>query len=110
MGPLNAPVFVKAWDLVVRDGRYKKFDWTLKLDVDALIVAPRARTLLHEHANPGAKMYVQDVGKDAMGNRLHGAVEAVSKAGVEAYQKGAAECDKDIGSTGKGEDLYLNFC
>lgn len=109
---LNTPIFTKAWDLILFDGRFRNYDWTVKLDVDAVMVAPRVRWILLPHLMPNAKIYMQNVGPepDLTGNHLHGPLEVLSKAAVEAYGAGAQRCKLEDFSTEHGEDYYLNFC
>jgi len=111
---LNTPVFQKAWDVIFAKGTYKYYDWTLKLDVDAVIVPPRVRNLLqwrpkdsHGRYKP---MYILNAGSDDLGNLLHGPVEALSAAAVEAFAAGADRCRREINGTQSGEDFYVNRC
>jgi len=111
---LNTPVFQKAWDVIFAKGTYKDYDWTLKLDVDAVIVPPRVRNVLrwrpkdsHGRYKP---MYILNAGEDALGNLLHGPIEALSRAAIEAFASGADRCRREISSTQSGEDFYVNRC
>ena len=38
---LNAPIFAKAWNQLFVDTRYKKFDWDVKVDADAVLFPDR---------------------------------------------------------------------
>lgn len=110
---LNTPVFQKAWDVIFRDGTYQHYDWTLKLDVDAVIVPPRVRSLLWwrpKHDGQYDSAYLLDTGTDALGNLLHGPVEVLSATAMEVFRAGANRCRKDVDSSKWGEDFYLNSC
>mmetsp|Transcript_82343 Transcript_82343/g.191203 ORF Transcript_82343/g.191203 Transcript_82343/m.191203 type:complete len:696 (+) Transcript_82343:76-2163(+) len=106
---LNTPVFIKAWNLIVKEGYHKKYDWTAKLDVDAIIIVPRMRVLLGNlHAQQA--VYLLNAAVDAVGNFLHGPVEVLSREAVEVYGRGADRCKRHVDYSREGEDYYLNFC
>lgn len=110
---LNTPVFQAAWELIFKDGAYKRFDWTLKLDVDAVIIAPRVRLLLRDRPRRDGKyepMYLLNAGQDALGNLLHGPVEVLSSAAMAIFENGAQRCRNEVDRTKEGEDWYLNMC
>jgi len=108
---VNAPVFVKVWDKIFRDGEFRKYDWTLKLDADAFIVPMRLRTLLAFYTqHPSSSLYLLNSARDMYGNFLHGPVEALTKAAMEVYKSGAEKCKKEVDTAGKGEDWYLGLC
>mmetsp|Transcript_34995 Transcript_34995/g.81177 ORF Transcript_34995/g.81177 Transcript_34995/m.81177 type:complete len:682 (+) Transcript_34995:81-2126(+) len=110
---LNTPVFIKAWQVILSEGIYKRYDWTLKLDVDAVIVPPRVKLLLKNRPRQGdryAPLYLLNTGVDATGNFLHGPVEVLSQAAVDAYGIGAQRCQTQVDYTNEGEDWYLNAC
>lgn len=106
---LNTAVFIKAWHLICSEGLYKKYDWTLKLDVDALIVVPRVRSILVNHDARQA-IVMWNAAHDAVGNFLHGPVEALSRAAVESYSRGAQYCAQHVDYEREGEDYFLGVC
>merc|ERR1712113_590769 len=106
---LNTPVFILAWDLIGREGKFRKFDWTLKLDVDAVIVVQRMKSVLMSHA-PDQEVVLWNTPQDAVGNLLHGPVEVLSQAAVEAYFIGQEKCKQNVNYAKEGEDYYLGFC
>merc|ERR1719323_830514 len=106
---LNTPVFIKPWGLIVREGHYKKYRWTVKLDVDAVLVVPRLRALLRSKPSD-RPVYLLNAPDDQVGNFLHGPVEVLNELAVEAYRKGAARCRDHVDYSREGEDYFLNFC
>jgi len=110
----NAPAFKNAWDAVFRDGNYRDFDWTLKLDVDAVVLPDRVRTLLswHQRDQHGsfAPLYLENTASDSLGNFLHGPIEALSFGAMQLYGKGRDHCVNQAGSNKWGEDFYLDKC
>uniref|UniRef100_A0A7S0FYJ6 Hexosyltransferase n=1 Tax=Pyrodinium bahamense TaxID=73915 RepID=A0A7S0FYJ6_9DINO len=107
----NAPVFVEAWDKIFSGGEYSKYDWTVKLDVDAFPVPQRIRAMLRDHTkHPSWNMYMQNTAADRYGNFLHGPIEVLSKAAMDAYSDGAGRCKREVYFRDKGEDWYLSLC
>jgi len=106
---LNSPVFIKAWHAVFQDGQYRNYDWTLKLDADAVFVPDRVRTLLGDHCSGGRgdcrAKYLANFGGD-----VHGPVEALSGQAMERYASGEARCRDQVDYSDKGEDWYLALC
>ncbi|CAK0892181.1 unnamed protein product [Prorocentrum cordatum] len=104
---LNGDLFLKAWHLVFRDGRYRSHDWTIKVDSDAVIVPVRLRQLLRRHCRVEAcaPKLLANFGRD-----LHGAVEALSRGAVDLYAEGVGRCVVEIGCSDKGEDWFLSLC
>lgn len=47
---MNTGVFNRLWTEVVRIGVYRRYDWTVKVDPDAVFFAERLRTLLQRRA------------------------------------------------------------
>jgi len=111
---LNTRVFQKAWNVIFAKGTYKHYDWTLKLDVDAVIVPPRVRNVLRWRPKDSRgrykPLYILNAGTDAVGNLLHGPVEALSAAATEVFAAGADRCRKEINAAWSGEDFYVNRC
>lgn len=113
MHALNTPVFIEAWESILNNGEYKSYDWTLKLDVDAVIVPTRVKALLvnRPKVNGGySPMYLLNTGADDTGNFLHGPVEVLSKAAVDAYGAGKGQCKQQVDFSREGEDWFMNAC
>jgi len=110
---LNGQVFRRAWDLLFLDGAYERYDWTIKLDVDAVIIPPRVRALLHDRPRRDGKyapMYLLNTGQDAVGNLLHGPAEVLSTSAMNRFKVGIGQCRELMNSSQMGEDLWLNKC
>jgi hypothetical protein len=110
---LNGQVFRRAWDLLFLDGAYEKYDWTIKLDVDAVIIPPRVRFLLRDRPKRDGvyePMYLLNAGQDAVGNLLHGPAEVLSTSAMKRFKVGIGQCRELLNSSQMGEDLWLNKC
>ncbi|CAE7377459.1 unnamed protein product [Symbiodinium natans] len=78
---VNAPVFKDVWQSIFDIGAFGNFDYTCKLDVDAVIVPKRLSGMLS--ARPGdEEEYFLNAYHDMYGNFLHGPVELISKKGM----------------------------
>lgn len=108
---LNSWIFIAVWKAVIDNGRYKLYDWTIKVDPDAVFFPHRLRPVLQTHA--GAP-YVNNC---RFG--LHGPVEVLAKTTLDRMA-----VDYALSSDGKspkrcvgeqsiglwGEDLFLDQC
>jgi len=91
----NAGVFLKAWRAVMRDGRFRKHDWTVKLDADAVFFRGRlighvAQMADHGQGTPSDLMFLENF---VDGYPLVGAVEVVSNAAILALEQRIGECE-----------------
>jgi hypothetical protein len=110
---LNTWIFLKVWDKVIDDGTYADYDWTVKVDPDAVFFPSRLRASLVAHnelENPGG-VYINNCKYG-----LHGPIEVFSANAVKAFARGRFECvqhidtDCDGGPCEWGEDLFLDEC
>jgi hypothetical protein len=120
----NTPVFQKVWDKVFELGRWQDYEWTIKLDVDAVPLPLRLHNYLRHrpyrtlHWDPkvkGEKLpykaeYLYNARHDMYRNFLHGPAEAVSLGAMKIFARGHARCKKKIPAMSFGEDFYLNKC
>merc|ERR1719166_870958 len=49
-GILNTRIFMNAWDYLDRDGRFRNYDWVVKVDPDAVFFPSRLREHLDAKA------------------------------------------------------------
>merc|ERR1711972_1229851 len=58
---MNTPIFMKLWRQVIHDGMFRRTDWTVKVDADAVFLPGRLRAILltpaHRGANDGNGMF-----------------------------------------------------
>jgi len=106
----NTLVFMKAWEQVAKDGRYKHHDWVVKADPDSVVLAGRLREHLRQWK--GQSVYVKNCGKVSGPGwpMLFGSLEAFSKSAVEAYFKGSQRCANELRWEAWGEDLFIARC
>jgi len=106
----NTNIFLKAWDVIAKDMRYKAHDWVIKADPDAVLIVPRMRSHLVPHT--GKKTFMQNCMKyEGLGwPTMFGSLEAFSHKAIEAYFAGLHKCKRDLKWTSWGEDLFMNNC
>ncbi|CAK0806229.1 unnamed protein product, partial [Prorocentrum cordatum] len=103
---LNTEPFVKAWNVIVEDGSFRDYDWTVKADADAVFFPERLRLSL---ANvPKRKPYwVQN----SIGNTpLLGPLEVFSREAIELYAEKGKSCNRPDVVLATGEDGFISMC
>mmetsp|Transcript_64425 Transcript_64425/g.185120 ORF Transcript_64425/g.185120 Transcript_64425/m.185120 type:complete len:757 (-) Transcript_64425:55-2325(-) len=101
---LNTPVFQKVWEQVLNDRLYDNYEWTAKVDCDAVFFPPRLRKLVQGPALEGAQggngAFINNCGFG-----LHGPIEVVSRRALNTYKEAWHHCDNP-----PQEDVYLQAC
>lgn len=117
-GVANTWVFVKAWDAIIAADVWRRHDWTVKVDPDAVLFPDR----LLQHLSKIPKNVLLDHSGGAWGHRglfikncqvgltLRGALEVISRSGVETYMKHTHECQAKNNPDGSGEDGFMHDC
>jgi hypothetical protein len=107
---VNTASFIKIWDQVKSEGKYAQKDWTVKADADCVFFPDRLRSHLASLGPPAfAPIYVKNTLPIFTLGGFLGALEIVSKTGVETYLDNVVACRKHIGLT-SGEDGFLKDC
>lgn len=103
---LNSEIFVRVWDKVITDGKYLSYDWTVKLDPDAVFIPSRLRDHVHGRSSSNI-MYLNNCDEG-----LHGPVEVLSLGGMKAFSLGLQNCRATLQQEWMtyGEDVWLRRC
>jgi len=106
----NTFVFMKAWEQVSEDLRYRHHDWIIKADPDSVLLAGRLRDKLRPFT--GRSVYVKNCGllQGPGWPMMFGSLEAFSRSAVEAYFAGAQRCATELAWQTWGEDLFIQRC
>lgn len=108
---LNAWIFIAAWEAVFKVGDYALYEWTVKVDADAVFFPNRLKSILANH-----------VGEPYLSNcqyGLHGPIEVFSKAALDIlsadYQrafdkKSPTTCVNGLEFGEYGEDMFIDQC
>jgi len=107
----NTGLFVKAWDAILLRTFALEFDWTIKVDPDAVVLANRLRDHLRDKTN--SNVFVRNC--NARPNSpdfpmMFGSLEAVSRGGLQIYKDSGHRCMKDLNWASWGEDFFLSKC
>jgi len=109
---VNTECFMRAWAEVIKDGRYLRSDWVVKLDPDAVFFPARLRERLAKNIpnieGPGA--YVKNCEHGPRGLGLFGSIEILSSSAVRTYAKEGSRCKTDLHYSGWGEDFFMQKC
>ena len=108
---LNSHIFQQVWRAVFFLGRYRSFDWIIKIDPDTLFFADSLRTRLEGLRPRVHGQHAEVVMLNANDNvDVHGPLIVLSKAAVDAYAANPALCEGEVDVTEKSEDWYLHNC
>jgi len=108
---LNSWIFIAVWKEVIADGAYKKADWIVKVDVDAVFLPERLPAVLVDHKDAA---YINNC---RFG--MHGPIEVLARRAVDALAEDYARsekgdrperCVKGLHFGLWGEDMFLDQC
>lgn len=103
---INSWAFVKAWETIVKDGRYKQHDWVVKVDPDTVFFADRLKAHM-QGASGDDPWWLKNV--PFSGYPTIGALEVFSRAAMDAYSlRGSSECDS--WAVNSAEDEWICKC
>lgn len=104
----NTQLFMNVWASIKANGKYMQFDWTVKVDPDAVIVPDRLRTHLKPYT--GGNAYIVNCDKPTMVPMMFGSLETFTKKAIQAYFDGAERCKNELQWDGWGEDYFMGKC
>lgn len=112
---VNTKIFIEAWKMISRSGRYANQEWTAKVDPDAVFFPDRLAIKLAPYDPFGGTGYlVNNCGAfvDFGWSKFYGSLEVFSKTAVEIYLKPESQdmCETNLDYEGWGEDLYISQC
>jgi len=107
----NSRQFVGFWKTIHEDGRYKQADWIVKADPDTVFFADRLKTRLESYSATESTFFANcesgsKVGPHDGRSFMYGALEVISKPGLETFLGGMASCKHDE----KFEEEFLTDC
>lgn len=105
---LNTQIFMSAWDMVIKQGKYLDHQWVVKVDPDAVFLPSRLRVAIHAIApKDDAKLYLLNCD---LSFGFYGALEVLSSLAVWTYSKSKDNCEQQLPYKDWGEDLYMRRC
>jgi hypothetical protein len=90
-----------------------RFDWVVKADPDAVIIADRLRDHVRPHT--GQSAYIRNCNGFPQSSdypMMYGSLEAISKEGLRTYRDNVGRCQSDFAAWWRtwGEDLWMGKC
>lgn len=115
---LNTVIFMKAWDLVLDDGRWWNHEWTVKVDPDAVFFPYRLKVKLYPFYKAGdfngPALMVGNCDRSWHGGppklKLFGSLEVFSRNALGMYKAKGDECKDKLDWEGWGEDFFMQNC
>jgi len=115
---LNVRIFMEAWQTLLDEGDVTKYDWTVKIDPDAVFYPERLRVWLKPFVVPGdiyAKPWFvancdRTYNNEPPSLKVYGALEVFSRSALMLYNVRSRECMKALPWQRWGEDLFMQQC
>jgi len=106
-GYLNSGFFMAVWNLLVDDGRPWGYDFTAKVDPDAVFFPDRLGG--HVGSYVGQAVYLLNCNKWSA-PKLYGSLEVFSEQALRIYSAGRDRCKSELNWRGWGEDQFMQEC
>jgi len=104
----NTGVFFRAWDKVLQKRLFDGYDWTIKLDPDAVFFPERLRKHLKVGwYKPKYNMYFKNCQR---WNSMQGPLEIYSHTAMTTFTQRIGECKQAIDCSKIGEDIFMQKC
>jgi len=102
----NIDAFQQIWKIVHAKGAYKNFDWTVKVDADAVFIPSRLKMHLDKLRTPrGARVYLENTNFQF---KFMGALEVLTREALELFLENGHTCIR--GEHSGGEDFFMKGC
>mmetsp|Transcript_45642 Transcript_45642/g.99738 ORF Transcript_45642/g.99738 Transcript_45642/m.99738 type:complete len:553 (-) Transcript_45642:152-1810(-) len=102
----NIDAFQEIWKEVKAKGSWKEYDWTVKVDVDAVFIPARLKQHLDKLRVPeGSKVYLENIDYRF---KFMGALEIVTREALEVFLEKGVTCIR--GKHEGGEDFFMKGC
>jgi hypothetical protein len=109
---INTPMFENIWNNIKSEGAYKKHQWVVKSDVDAVFFPARLSARLASQEVTAGGIYI--VNCRYVKDGFFGPLEVFSQQAVTTFLENAASCDTELDwkKQGKqwGEDKFAERC
>jgi len=112
----NTGIFLAVWSKVIAQAWYRQWDWTVKVDPDAVFFPDRLQRILLDHIGVGYLNNCQ--------YGLHGPIEVLARSAMDVLAKDFARSPSGkrpqtcmerypqsiVGDAQWGEDMFLDIC
>jgi len=107
----NTLLFMHAWHSLKDNVDIEAYDWVVKVDPDAVLVASRLQR--HLASLTGSRHYVRNCNlyPDQVDfPMMYGSLEILSRLAMRAYFDGEESCKRDLEWQDWGEDYFMGHC
>jgi len=106
---LNTENFLRAWDSILAEGKFRSCDWTVKADPDAVFFPDRLQLHLKQSFPGGTagSFYIRNCPKSF---GMLGSLEVFSTAAVDKFGHNRHTCREKWHPEDSGEDGYIQAC
>mmetsp|Transcript_58627 Transcript_58627/g.116286 ORF Transcript_58627/g.116286 Transcript_58627/m.116286 type:complete len:565 (-) Transcript_58627:52-1746(-) len=103
---LNSEIFWRVWVKVFELKRFVEYDWSVKMDPDAVWLPNRLRTHV-ANRQPASPVYLNNCDEG-----LHGPIEVISNGGMKSFDLGKQLCHRLLIREWMtyGEDVWVRRC
>lgn len=107
---VNGPAFQNIFSSIKESGLWSTYDWTVKVDADAVFFPDRLKRKLSGQKVTEKGIYMTNCEHVSYG--FFGSIEVFSKSAVESYLSSLDACmaDTKINNISYGEDLFAQKC
>jgi len=112
----NAPQYRKVWETILNDGRFRRVEWVVKTDPDAVFFPTRLRAelLIGGIARDTPMLFANcpatsDIGPHNGQNFMYGAIEVISRGAIEMYFTALGSCTGLI-TASRFEEDFITTC
>lgn len=104
----NALQFIEVWKGVFKMGLYKNYDWTVKVDPDAVFIPWRLVEHLDKLRPPADKpIYIKN---SDTAFEFMGAIEVLSKVAMDSFALSYQDCQRTLPGKTNAENGWLKSC
>jgi len=114
---VNSNMFIQTWKMIKDEGAWAKWDWTVKADIDAIIIPMRLRSYLEKVEVTDNGIYLENCKYVNYG--FFGSLAVISHDAAATYMANLDDCksalnymghEKVTGNQAWGEDLFQQRC
>jgi len=109
----NAALFINCWNVIIQDGRWNNYAWTVKVDPDAVLLPDRFRQHLAPHELESVFVLNCNAYPDSPEfPMMYGSLEIFSWKAISSYGQNMWLCMRDMSEFIPlwGEDRFMKKC
>lgn len=107
----NAMEFLKVWDRIRVDGRYRDSTWVVKVDPDTVFFPQRLKANLQRaRRSPTEPVFFANCQPEGHSHFMFGAIEVFSTSAVEVFFEGSNRCLEQLEADHMWEERYMSHC